>query len=497
MVLSADKINVAYPGNKALDDVTIHLESGRIHILAGQNGAGKSTLIKVLGGRLAPHGGHLLLDGQPLHLRHPVAASHVGIRVVPQELQFFPHLAVWENVTAGVIASGSGRVRRRSLRRQARDALRQLGEEVDPEALVGELQPAQQQRVTIARAMVEKTSFLIFDEPTAALSREERATLLQLIRRIASDGVGVLFVSHHLEEALAIGDEVSVLRDARLVWTRPRAEVDEATLTSAMFGKAQDLAPRRSGVGPRSPAPAEPLLSARELRWLGSRHALDLDVCVGEIVGLAGLPGTGADTLNGALLGRTARRGEIKMRGGPLSGGVGGALKQGIGFVPGDRKASGLFAEMSITENLCAAQLGQYARHGLLNGRRMRRTARQVMTDLAVAAASPDAPVASLSGGNQQKVLVGRWLAGQASLLLADEPTRGVDIATRREIHSLLRQFTAKGGACVVYSSDLSELIDLCDRLIVLHRDGPADLAQTDLTPDELYEAMSITRKAS
>lgn len=497
MALSAEKINVAYPGNKALDDVTISLESGRIHILAGQNGAGKSTLIKVLGGRLTPHGGELLLDGQPLQLRHPVAAAQAGIRVVPQELQFFPHLPVWENVTAGAIASGSGRVRRRALRRQAREVLRQLGEEVDADALVGDLQPAQQQRVTIARAMVEKTRFLIFDEPTAALSREERTTLLQLIRRIASDGVGVLFVSHHLEEALAIGDEVTVLRDARLVWTRPRAEVDEATLTSAMFGRAHELALRRRAAGSGSAVRAEPLLSARELRWVGSRHALDLDVHVGEVVGIAGLPGTGADTLNGALMGRTARRGEVQMRGRPLAGGVGGALKQGIGFVPSDRKAFGLFAEMSITDNLCAAQLGQYTRHGLLEGRRMRRTARQVMADLAVAAPSPDAPVASLSGGNQQKVLVGRWLAGQASLLLADEPTRGVDIATRREIHSLLRQFAAKGGACVIYSSDLSELLDLCDRLVVLHRDGPANRARIDLTPDELYEAMSITRKAS
>lgn len=496
-VLTADEVVVAYPGNRALDGVTLRMETGTIHVLAGQNGAGKSTLIKVLGGSLTPQGGRVVLDGEVLHLRHPADAAQAGIRVVPQELQLFGHLSVWENVMAGVIVTGGRRARRRLLRQRARDALRRLGEEMDENTIVGDLSPAQQQRVTVARAIVQDTRFLIFDEPTAALSREERTTLLDVIRRVAGGGVAVLFVSHHLEESLAIGKEVSVLRDGRLVWTRPRSEVDEATLTAAMFGSAEGDAIRTPSAGQISSVPGEPLLSARQLRWVGGRHALDLDVRGSEIVGIAGLPGSGADTLNGALLGRAERRGWVQMRGRPVADRTTSALAVGLGLIPGDRKASGIFAQMTLTDNLCAPRLNNYASNGILNGRRMRGAAQRTISDLAIAGASPDVPISNLSGGNQQKVLVGRWLGAGVSVLLADEPTRGVDVGTRRQIHTLLREFAAEGGACVIYSSDLSEIVEISTRLVVLHREGPPQTVPASLSADELYEVMSSARKES
>lgn len=495
MALIAEEVTVAYPGNKALDGVTLEISPGRVHVLVGQNGAGKSTLIKVLSGSVVPNEGRVVVDEDVVSFRRPADAARAGIRVVPQELQLFSHLPVWENVTVGVPASRFGTVSRGALRLRAERTLRQLGEDVDVDKAAGELTPAQQQRVTIARTMVQRTRFLIFDEPTAALSREERGRLLDVIRTIAGEGVGVLFVSHHLEESLAIGDDVTVLRDARRVWTRQRADVDEATLTTAMFGRGVAAASSAQR-GARPSSSGRVLLSTQNLRWVGARFPLDLEVPVGRVTGIAGLPGSGADTLNSALIGETPRRGKVAIEGRPLPGGIAAALRRGMGYIPSDRKATGLFVRMSVTDNLCAPNLARYQHLGVLSGGRMRTGARQMIDDLSASPAAPETIVANLSGGTQQKVLVGRWLAAGVKLLLANEPTRGVDIATRVQIHQFMRSFAAEGGACLIYSSDLLELVDACDDLVVLRRDGPPFRIEADLSPDALYEAMSSTSRS-
>ena len=493
--LVADEITVAYPGNKALDGVALAIRQGSVHVLVGQNGAGKSTLIKVLSGSLAPHGGSVRVDGATVHFRRPADAARIGIGVVPQELQLFPHLSVWENVTVGVGGGRGGVVRRGILRARAVDTLRALGEDVDADRSVSELTPAQQQRVTIARSMVAQTRFLIFDEPTAALSREERERLLGMIRTVAANGVGVLFVSHHLEESLEIGDEVSVLRDGRLVWTRARADVNEATLTTAMFGAALAATGDTSATTHADAPRDRPLLSVRDLRWVGGKHPLDLALYPGSVMGIAGLPGSGADTLNSALLAHAPRQGLVQLEGRRLRRRISSALRQGIGFIPSDRKSQGLFGRMSLTDNLCAPRLARYTRLGVLSSRRMRAVARSAINDLDIVATGPDALVTNLSGGNQQKVLVGRWLKAGVRVLLANEPTRGVDIATRLQIHGLLGEFAAGGGACLVYSSDLLELVDVASELLVLRREGPPLLTPGHLTPESLYELMSSTQR--
>ena len=490
-VLEADSVTVAYPGSKALDGVSLALRSSQIHVLVGQNGAGKSSLIKVITGAIQPNLGAVKLNGETVHLRRPADAAKLGVRVVPQEQQLFPRLPVWENIAAPLVDRRFAVESRRRLRSRAREALALLGGRIDIGALVSDLSPAEQQVVAIARAVVDKARFLILDEPTAALARDERTVLLDVLRTVAAQGVGLLFVSHYLEESLEIADEISVLRDGQLIWTRPRAAVDEASLTAAMFGAVVER--RRLDARPteRGTPGAVPLLALRDLKWPGLRQDVDLDLFAGEIVGVAGLPGSGANTLNGAILGVSDRRGTVRVDERQVTGGVRDAFRAGLGYIPAERKSQALFTEMSVQDNLCAADLGRYSAHGLLNGRRMLASSRRLVDELGIVTPSTRSEVAQLSGGNQQKVVVGRWLGPQIRVLLADEPTRGVDVAARLQIHLLLQAVAVRGGGCLVYSSDLEELVDISDSILLFHRDRPARLIDANLSAQELYDVMS------
>jgi ribose transport system ATP-binding protein len=489
-VLEADSVTVAYPGSKALDGVSLSLKSGQIHVLVGQNGAGKSSLIKVMTGAIQPNFGSVKFDGEEVTLRRPADAAKLGVRVVPQEQQLFPRLRVWENIAAPIVDRRFAVESRRRLRSRAREALALLGGQIDPDALVSDLNPAEQQVVAIARAVIDRARFLILDEPTAALARDERTVLLDLLRAVAERGVGLLFVSHYLEESLLIANEISVLRDGQLIWTRPRAEVDEASLTSAMFGAAVER--RRLGGRPSLHEPgAAPLLALRELRWPGVRRAVDLELHAGNIIGVAGLPGSGANTLNRAILGVSARKGGVEVDGTRVTGGIGNAFRAGFGFIPAERKSQALFIEMSVLDNMCAADLKRYSTNGMLKGRQMSATTNRLVDELGVVTPSTASSVAQLSGGNQQKVVVGRWLGPHIRVLLADEPTRGVDVAARLQIHLLLQDIATRGGVCLVYSSDLEELADISDSILLFHRDRTARLIDGDLTAQELYDVMS------
>jgi ABC-type sugar transport system ATPase subunit len=442
-------------------------------------------------GALQPNLGTVKFDGAVVNLRRPKDAAKLGVRVVPQEQQLFPRLRVWENIAAPIADRRFAVESRRRLRSRAREALALLGGTIEPDALVSDLNPAEQQVVAIARAVIDRARFLILDEPTAALARDERAVLLDLLRTVAARGVGLLFVSHYLEESLLIANEISVLRDGQLIWTRPRDQVDEASLTSAMFGAAVERRRLGGRHSERGEPDATPLLALRDLRWLGVRRDVDLDLFAGRIIGVAGLPGSGANTLNRAILGASPRKGTVSVAGTPVTGGIGGAFRSGVGYIPAERKSQALFVDMSVLDNLCAADLKRYSARGMLNGRRMAAASERLVEELGVVTPSTGSSVAQLSGGNQQKVVVGRWLGSHIRVLLADEPTRGVDVAARLQIHLLLQEIATRGGVCLVYSSDLEELVDISDSILLFHRDRTTRLIDADLTAQELYDVMS------
>jgi ABC-type sugar transport system ATPase subunit len=465
-------LTVVYPGNAALQNVSLSFERGRVHVLAGENGAGKSTLIKVLTGSRIPDEGEVLLGECVLHMPSPAAAAKLGIRAVHQELQLFAPLTVWENVTAGVWAGGPLVIDAAESRRRAESALGQLGLQIGLDAIVSSLPPAEQQKVAIARALAKDAVFLIFDEPTASLSRPEREELLKLLRRLTGGGVGIVFVSHHLEEALAIGDQVSVLRDGRLVWSKPRLGLVERDLVIAMFGGLPPTLSR--GAVSR----AAILTEATGFHWGSGQHSLDLAIVSGEVLGIVGLPGSDAESLPRALSRLIAR-----------------SSRWPVGYIPADRKAHGLFLGLPVALNVGAASLGKYSRFGVLSMKRLRKTASEFAQRLRIVPPDVTRTIDSLSGGNQQKTLLARWLAAGVKLLLADEPTRGVDIATKVQVHQLLRDLANSGGACVVYSSDLHEITALADRILVLRRDGTSTLVPSGLSAESLF-AM-LTEKAA
>jgi ribose transport system ATP-binding protein len=485
--LEARNLTVAYPGGKALDDVSIRFERGRVHALAGENGAGKTTLIRVLFGGRAPERGTVLLDDEPVEFRNSAAAAAYGIRAVHQELQLFESLTVWENVTSGIPESGRLGVNRRAARQRASEALSQIGEVLPLGARVKTLAPAVQQRVAIARALADNVSFLILDEPTAMLSRPERDSLLNVVRQLADSGVGVIFVSHHLEETLRLADDVSVLRDGELVWTRLRRDVNEEELVTAMVGHAPHSYRKREAFDRE----VAPLLQVRNLRWGTGIHRLDLTVLAGEIVGIVGLPGSDAATLLSALVGASPRSGEVVFDGSPLAASIDDSITAGLGYVPADRKSSGLFVDMSLARNVSVATMKSFSRFGFMRDRRIVAAARDVVSRLDIRPAEPARLMSTLSGGNQQKGMIARWLVHPTRMLLAEEPTRGVDVATKQQIYETIESISASDGACVFYSSDLHEVVSVADRITVLRRDGSHVEVAGGKSADELYAVMS------
>lgn len=488
--LAVEGVTVAYPGGRALTDVSVGFGRGRVHVLAGENGAGKSTLIKLLTGGRRPDRGRVLLDGAAVHLGAPADAAAVGIRAVQQELSVFGHLRVWENIGAAALTRGAMRVDERQLRERARTALARTGAFIPIEAVVGTLAPASQQMVAIAAALDDRAEFLVLDEPTANLARPERARLLALISELADQGVGVIFVSHHLEEALQVGHDVTVLRDGEVVWTRERASTTHDQLVEAMFGGTPVAIEHRDVT--RVGAADTPLLMAHGLRWGRGLRGLDLEVRAGEILGIAGLPGSDADSLNSAMAGGIPRRGRVMAGTRVLRPRLHASARDGaIGLVPADRKADGLFLDLDMAANIGASSMERLSRWGLITNAALVRLARSMIDRLGIQPGEPHRPIRTFSGGNQQKVLLGRYLGMGIRVLLADEPTRGVDIATKAEIHRLLRGFVDDGGACVIYSSDLHEIEAIADRVLVLGRDGGTRVAPPGTPAEDLFALMS------
>jgi ABC-type sugar transport system ATPase subunit len=460
-----------YSGVVVLRDVDFELRGGEIHALLGENGSGKSTLIKVLTGAVRPTGGTLFLDGEPVAFATPQQAQAAGVAVVHQNYNLFPDLSVEQTLltsASGVPrrARALGAVDHRSWRRTVGALLRGLGVDLDP------------------RAMVAEPRFLILDEPTASLEPGAAGRVLDLMRTLRSRGVGLAFVSHRLDEVAGTADRVTVLRDGERVAERGTVGLTTAEMARLMVGdRPQESArPMTSSVRP------DVLLSVRDVRVSDDGAAFDLDVHAGETVAVTGLVGSGAATFVSMIGGDVPLRGVAEMDGRAISLRTAReAQGHGIGFIPEDRKARGLVLEHSCAVNVSLASLGQVSRAGRISGRRLHRRAEEYRTRLDIRMAEVTAPASSLSGGNQQKVLVAKWLASGVRLIAVEEPTQGVDIGGRAQIHDLLREFTAGGGAVVLFSTDVHEVLALADRVAVFRHGSLQRLhAHTDLDQAQL-----------
>ena len=459
----------SYDGVHALSDVSLDLNSAEIHALCGENGAGKSTLIKILSGIVKPDSGRIIIDGDDLNSGSVHASEAVGIAVMHQESTAFPHLNAVENLFVGrEIMRGRGLfLNHAAMKSQTEKLLQQLGVSLNLKVPVGELPLAQRQMVALARALSRDCRLLIMDEPTASLSNRETQTLLQIVQQLRASGVTVLYVSHRLEEIFQIADRVTVLRDGRHVATHRITDVDRHQLIRDMVGRSVDEQQRaRVHTADESPV----MLDVQQLTRRGVFRDVTFQVRAGEILGLTGLMGAGRSEIARAIFGVDEfDEGEVRVAGRLLKGGsVQEAMAAGIGMVPEDRQHEGLILPMSVGENISLATLQLLTRWGVVRRRAEQQLVAAQIENLGVKAANPQIAAATLSGGNQQKLVLGKWLARNPKVLILDEPTRGVDVGAKSQVHQLVRTLAAQGLATLVISSDLPELLSLTDRVLVV-----------------------------
>jgi ABC-type sugar transport system ATPase subunit len=467
----------AYGGVQALGGVSIDVAAGEVHALCGENGAGKSTLIKMLAGSVAPDSGEVLVNGGRLKTGDVRASEAAGIAVIHQESVAFPHLSTFDNIFVGREPRKLGGLLldRAAMRRETRALLERLGEwgAFDPARPVGELSVAQRQMVGMARALSQDCRLLIMDEPTASLSERETRVLFNLIRQFRAAGVSVLYVSHRLDEIFELSDRITVFRDGSHVATHPTREVDKEKLIQLMVGRELLQVDFNSSVS-RGARPAlvdaAPLLEVRNLTRAGAFRDVSFQVRAGEVVGMAGLVGAGRSEVARCVFGADrADSGDVLVGGAPLRGSsVREAMDRGIAMVPEDRQHLGLVLPMSVGTNLSLAVLRSLTRFGLTSAARERELVDQLMRDLAVKAAGPGIAAQNLSGGNQQKLVIGKWLATRPRVLILDEPTRGVDVGAKAEVHKLVRKLADDGMATLLISSDLPEVLAMSDRILVM-----------------------------
>lgn len=460
------ELSKAFPGVKALECVSLEIRSGEAHALLGENGAGKSTLGKIIAGVYACDDGLIRLDGSPVGDIDETEAGRLGIGIVHQEGSLVPTLSIADNIFAGRQPTRSfGRIDVAKMVRKSRELLAELGADLDPRARVASLSSAQAQLVEIAKALSQDLRLLILDEPTAALSLTEAERLFQTLRRLKTNGVSIVYVSHRLSEVFSLCDRVSVLKDGCLTGTREVAATSADELIRLMVGR--DVALSRQSNARR----IGPVILEVE-RLVTEPHVRDASFAVhaGEIVCLAGLVGSGRSEACEALFGARPRTGgEIKVRGAPTRfQHPGDAISAGVGMAPEDRKDAGLFLTMDVASNIVVAILDKVSDAGRVSRARSEALANRFIADLRIATPSARTPLAHLSGGNQQKVMLAKWLALEPSILIVDEPTRGVDVGARAEIYRILRALSAKGVALLVVSSDLPEVLTLADRIVVM-----------------------------
>jgi rhamnose transport system ATP-binding protein len=466
-LLQLHGISKSFPGVRALDNISFDVFPGEVHALLGENGAGKSTLIKIIAGVYQPDSGEILLDDQPIQFTHPGQAQSRGIAAIYQELSLYPELTVAENIFMGHAPHNwFGMVDWSAMNRQARAILHSLEiEGLDVTRKVGSLTVGNRQRVEIAKALSQNARILIMDEPTAALTEADVQSLFGTVRLLRERGVGIVYISHRLQEVFILADRVTVLRDGHYVGTRPVSETTEDNLVSMMVGRTiDDLYPKLpTDIG-------KPALEVRNLWRRPLTKGVSMEVRAGEIVGLAGLVGSGRSELAQVIFGMTpAESGEILIGGQPVQiKNPGQAMKLGIAYVPEDRGTQGLIRQMKIRENVSLAILRSLVQGAFVDRRSEKSLAERMIRQLSIRAYSTEQIVNKLSGGNQQKVVVSKWLASKPRVLIMDEPTRGVDVGAKAEIHRLISQLAQQGLAILMISSELPEILGMSDRILVM-----------------------------
>jgi ABC-type sugar transport system ATPase subunit len=473
VVVALSGVSKRYGPIQALEAVNLELRAGEVHCLAGENGAGKSTLIKILTGAIQRDEGTYTIDGRDVGNPSPSQARDAGIGVVYQELSLLPDLSVGENLMMGRLPAHRGVTRPRELRKAATTMLERVGLEwLDPRTPVEETSLAVRQLVEIAKVLGANPRVLIFDEPTTALSESETKALLARIHQLRDEGHAVMYVSHHLEEMFDIGDRVTILRDGKFAKTSPMSEIDHDGLIASMVGrKIEQLYPHNP-----DRELGEPRLTVKGLVPAGSETGIDLTVRAGEIVGIAGLLGSGRTELLRAMFGADPpEAGGVEVDGKRMPlGSPRKAVQAGLGLLTEDRKTLGLLLELSIRENASLAHLDEISRFWVVDKKKERNLVDHYLGGLKLRAGSWEQPVSSLSGGNQQKVLLARWLATKAKVLFFDEPTKGVDVGAKSEIYKVIGDLAAEGLGVVVVSSYLPEVLGLADRVVVMREGGVA-----------------------
>ena len=468
IVLEVRQIRKTFPGVLALDGVGFELRKGEVHILLGENGAGKSTLIKILSGAYQKDGGQILLNGRETEIRNPRHAQELGIAVIYQELALVPQLSAAENIFLGrEPARATGIIEKKKLLEAAQALLNDLGVEVSADRPVKSLGVAQQQMVEVAKALSLDATILIMDEPTSALTEHEIRTLFSVIRRLTEKGVSVVYISHRLEELFEIGDRVTILRDGRYVGTHSVKEVTKTGLIRMMVNRElKEQFPKQSS--PRG----EVVLRVEGLTRKGVLQDVTFSLHAGEVLGIAGLLGSGRTELARAIFaadridsGRIYVQGRLQRTRAPR-----GAIRSGIGLLTEDRKSQGLILGLSVRENICLPNLNQFSKAGIIDTGKEKRAVEGVIRELRIKTPDVDQKVVFLSGGNQQKVVMSKWLLSKADILFFDEPTRGIDVGSKVEIYQWMNRLTAGGAAIVMISSELPEILGMSDRILVMHQ---------------------------
>ncbi|NGO12928.1 sugar ABC transporter ATP-binding protein [Streptomyces sp. HC44] len=500
-LLRIEGIRKTFPGVVALDGVDFDLRRGEVHVLLGENGAGKSTLIKMLSGAYRPDAGRVVVGGKEVRVHGAQDAERLGIATIYQEFNLVPDLTVAENIFLGRQPRRFGLIDLKRMEAEAAELLERVGVHVSPRARVRELGIARLQMVEIAKALSLRARVLIMDEPTAVLTSEEVEKLFGIVRTLREDGVGVVFITHHLEEIAALGDRVTVLRDGRSVGQVP-ASTPEDELVRLMVGRSIEQQYPRERPAERTAEPAaEPadagaaLLTVEGLTRDGVFHDVSFEVRAGEVVGIAGLVGAGRTEVVRAVFGADPYdRGSVRVAGARLPGhDVSAAMTAGIGLVPEDRKGQGLLLDASVEENLGLVTMRAATRGGLVDLKGQREAAARIAEQLGVRMAGLGQHVRTLSGGNQQKVVIGKWLLADTKVLILDEPTRGIDVGAKVEIYQLVNELTAAGAAVLMISSDLPEVLGMSDRVLVMAQGRIAGELSADEATQDSVMALAVS----